>query len=217
MEEEKKSFWVTLPGLLTGFAALLTAASTLYVAMHGTPDSSPPAGHKPEISQSNDKAERLSSDAIAEKLIGIWYSESGGNTGKGKWTYRATTEYLRNSMANVTGEYVYKKEESGKSMEFVYSVEGAIEWQLHDHHLIQKVLDIKSVPTMIRVNGEAHEVTEAGKKQLPRLDDFFVKGRSEESVILEIGPHSARLQTHLPSGEEHTETIERRNRPFHDG
>ena len=35
MSEDKKSFWTTLPGILTGFAAVISAVTGLVVALHG--------------------------------------------------------------------------------------------------------------------------------------------------------------------------------------
>ena len=42
--EQKSSFWSSLPGVLTGFAALLTAGSGLYIATRSSPAPVPVPG-----------------------------------------------------------------------------------------------------------------------------------------------------------------------------
>ncbi|SEC07997.1 hypothetical protein [Terriglobus roseus] len=49
-EVDKQSFWTTIPGILTGLAAVLTAASGFWLAIHhGAPESSDPANRAPIV------------------------------------------------------------------------------------------------------------------------------------------------------------------------
>ena len=63
MTEKQQSFWTTLPGILTGVAAIITAITGLYLAIgrnHGAPD----RAIDPEHRESAEIAERISEIAI---------------------------------------------------------------------------------------------------------------------------------------------------------
>jgi hypothetical protein len=78
-DDEKRPFFTTLPGILTGAAALIAALTTLYVAVRNqqssppqslaeqsaSPPSAPPAGGQPLPSPSRQAVERLASDYLA--------------------------------------------------------------------------------------------------------------------------------------------------------
>jgi hypothetical protein len=45
--DEKKSFWATVPGILTGIGTVIAALTGLYIALHPTPNVAPSSGSAP--------------------------------------------------------------------------------------------------------------------------------------------------------------------------
>jgi hypothetical protein len=50
----RSSFWTSLPGILTGTAAVLTALTGIYLAMRGGPNERPPASKTPAATDASD-------------------------------------------------------------------------------------------------------------------------------------------------------------------
>jgi hypothetical protein len=50
----RSSFWTSLPGILTGTAAVLTALTGIYLAMRGGPNEHPPASKTPAATDASD-------------------------------------------------------------------------------------------------------------------------------------------------------------------
>lgn len=67
MSNEQKSFWTTLPGILTGIAAVITAIVTLYIALNSSvPLPEPyPEPYPPDEEADLIKAEKLTGDWLA--------------------------------------------------------------------------------------------------------------------------------------------------------
>ena len=75
---EKKSFFQTLPGILTGLAALLSAVTTLYIVFRGDrPIQSPSHSTKPPMVSQPQPTERN----LAEEIRGLWKNEDSNTRG----------------------------------------------------------------------------------------------------------------------------------------
>ncbi|NJD60656.1 MAG: hypothetical protein FIA98_14780 [Anaerolineae bacterium] len=114
MPDKKKSFWVTLPGILTGIAAVITAVTGLYVAF--SPDQKKKVTSEPQTTT-----------GLSENWTGSWICKTidhemhltiNGNgwssSLKGYYPVAygnspATEEYIIKSVAdsNASGEYIY--------------------------------------------------------------------------------------------------------------
>jgi hypothetical protein len=72
---KKKSFFATLPGILTGLAALITALTGLYLALH---DRHPTAQvrHDPK-SQPTQQPKLTPQPPVLVNINGTWYSDEG--------------------------------------------------------------------------------------------------------------------------------------------
>lgn len=109
----KQSFWTTIPGILTGIAAILTALTGLYLALHPSqksPDAAAPPPAKPAISSSSTPAQTVASPPSSQP------SSSAGSVSVTSRAGDTTQLSLKSFQHNFTGTSVTLM--SGQSIAF---------------------------------------------------------------------------------------------------
>jgi len=257
MSEEKKAFWSSLPGVLSGIAAIIGASATLYIAViksdAGKAPSEPPreafvsadpssvhrlpAGGMTEADTDPDapSAQRATTElgqvasvtasepvapptTLTERLIGIWYSESQGPTQTGSFFVRGTTEYFRNGSASTVMEVtISERMPTGNELAITYDAVVSSEWQLHNRELIERLVDLKSVPKYLSVDGLRSPVSELDftmQQNLPKLEDLLPVGHTASSEIMDMQRASMQVRSKDAFGNLSQTTATRRNQHF---
>jgi hypothetical protein len=161
-----------------------------------------------------------SSPTLAEKLLGIWYSEIEEtiSESEGSLTVRSTTEYFRNSTSTSVGELVLRTyTPEGQEFKIMYNCVATGEWMLHGRKLTEKLIDMKIKPKYFIMNGERTDVDDLEpelQEQFSKIEDEIPKGISEESEILEIGATMMRVKSRDSVGEEKIDVYYKRDKPF---
>jgi hypothetical protein len=165
-----------------------------------------------------EKAE--SSPTLAEKLLGIWYSEIEQPIPetKGSLRLRSTTAYLWNGTSTSVGELVLRAyTPEGQEFEIMYNCMATGEWMLHGRKLTEKLVDMKTMPKYLQASGERVDVQnldQEQREQIPKIEDMIPKGISEESEIIEMGANVMRVKSRDSLGDEKINVYYKRDKPF---
>jgi hypothetical protein len=231
--EQQKASGRRLQRALLGIAVVVGVFVLLYWA--NTVEDSSDSGESPSLAKAGiqleekiasgselvkprEKAE--SSPMLAEKLLGIWYSEIEEtiSESEGSLTVRSTTEYFRNSTSTSVGELVLRTyTPEGQEFEIMYNCVATGEWMLHGRKLTEKLIDMKIKPKYFIVNDERTDVDDLDRErqeQFSKIEDEIPKGISEESEIIEIGANIMRVKGRDSAGEEKITVYYKRDRPF---
>jgi hypothetical protein len=114
-EDDKKSFWTSMPGILTGVAAVIVAIGGILATLHiGYPPSSSPATHNtPPNTTSIPAIQKTSTNPLPEacgtNLLGInifgkwkWLGTNNGATQSGITTFKNDCTYTNVATAGLT-------------------------------------------------------------------------------------------------------------------
>ncbi|MBV1914530.1 MAG: hypothetical protein KUG72_04040 [Pseudomonadales bacterium] len=143
MTEQAKSFWASLPGVLTGVAAIITALTGLYIAIGGNQDA-------------DEKAEKDETTVVTEKLVADNHSAE-------KKVSAATDEQLKQVEEKAEEKYGKWSKTSSDSLvdckifPTVNSTASLMSWSNSYHKkIIQKDELIYSCNKAIDYRGMAH-------------------------------------------------------------
>jgi len=113
-EDHRKSFWTSMPGILTGIAAIIVALGGILATMHfGSPPTPPPPTTSPSAPStpviSTSSTDNQLPDACGTKLLGInifgkwkWLGTSNGATQSGITTFKNDCTYTTVATAGLT-------------------------------------------------------------------------------------------------------------------
>lgn len=168
----------------------------------------------------NPSEKAKSSPALEEKILGIWYSEieEAISESEGSWSVRSTTEYLRNGTSTSVGELVLRAyTPEGQEFEITYNCMATGEWMLHERKLVEKLVDMKTMPKHLQASGErvyVQNLDQEQREQIPKIEDMIPKGISEESEIIEMGANVMRVKSRDSVGDEKIIVYYKRDKPF---
>jgi hypothetical protein len=153
---------------------------------------------------------------LEQKILGIWYFEVEEEISdpEGTMTMRGTTEYFRNGTCTSVGEIILNAlTPEGEEFEAKYSFLSSGEWMIHQYALTEKLVDMKTMPEYIEMNGERYSDPEQ-LAQMPKFEDEIPMGISEESEIIEISRTIMRTKSRDDMGNEIIVVNYKRDKPF---
>jgi hypothetical protein len=160
------------------------------------------------------------SPTLAEKILGIWYYEleEAMPDAEGTMNVRGTTEYLRNGTSTSVGEISLRAQApEGEEVEIMYSFMASGEWMLHEQNLVEKLVDMKTMPKYLKMNEEQIDLqyldpTQRG--EIPKIEDMIPMGISEEYEIIEIAAKVMRVKSRDSLGNEKIIVSYKRDKPL---
>jgi len=157
---------------------------------------------------------------LEEKILGIWYSEIQEiiSEPEGTVSVRGTTEYLRNGTSTTVGEMALRAyTPEGEEFEIMYSFMVSGEWMLYEQKLVEKMVDMKTMPKYLEMNEERIDLqylVPAQHAQLPKIEDMIPMGISEEYEIIEMGATVMKVKSRDSLGNEKIIVNYKRDKPF---
>jgi len=174
-------------------------------------------GIQKDSSSTHEKIPKPTSE-LEEKILGIWYADIQETIPNGTANIQGTTEYLRNGTSNLTAEISLRMHTpEGEEFEIIYNMLESYEWKLHEHRLVEKGVDMKTIPKYFKTRSEQidlRRIDPAKREQFPKLEDVIPKGMSNESEIIEIGADIMRVKSRDHLGNEKIIVYYKRDKPF---
>jgi hypothetical protein len=128
-----------------------------------------------------------------------------------------TTEYFKNNNYNYVGEMRIKVKTNEFAIGLLYNVDGAGTWQAGDSSIVTRLEDMTSHAKSVTHNGVPIDLklfsNELGKG-LPRPEDTFPKGVSEEFKIVSVSESELVLAVDDPQGKVFKINMSRQNHRF---
>lgn len=161
-----------------------------------------------------------------KKIPGRWYQEVteeiSDDDVKGEMRIRGITEFLQSGSENFEGEMVMTvhpgdAQSPVKSIEFAYDLQFAGEWKVEKDLLVEKIIDVKSHPSYVKVNGE--KVSDAIAKSMfdsigIKIEDLIPRGTASEDKIVSFGDNKFTVETTDSKNKKKLATYERTDKPF---
>ena len=155
-------------------------------------------------------------DGLSDAILGAWRSQIDEAIEGGRIYGDGTDQYFRNGTSVSTGRMsLHTRFPNGVPFAMTWQLNATGEWSLHGRQLTEKIVDIKSFVTEVRVNGQTMDVATIQREMnqmgqsLPTLESFMPRGMSTESEIVAMDPTGMTLRTADENGKYKTTVYQR--------
>jgi hypothetical protein len=138
---------------------------------------------------------------LREIVLGAWRYEVDQAVDGGRFRGAFTDQFLRNGASTSVGRAsIITRLPDGTPFEMTWQCNATAEWSLDGRHLTEKLIDLKSFVTDVKINTQSVDVAtfqrnlERMGQSLPTLESLLPRGLSTESQILEANPAEMTLR-----------------------
>jgi hypothetical protein len=139
--------------------------------------------------------------SLREIVLGAWRYEVDQAADGGRFRGAFTDQFLRNGASTSVGRAsIITRLPDGTPFEMTWQCNATAEWSLDGRHLTEKLIDLKSFVTDVKINAQSVDVAtfqrnlERMGQSLPTLESLLPRGLSTESQILEANPAEMTLR-----------------------
>jgi hypothetical protein len=129
--------------------------------------------------------------SLREIVLGAWRYEVDQAVDGGRFRGAFTDQFLRNGAATSVGRAsIITRLPDGTAFEMTWQCNATAEWSLDGRHLTEKLIDLKSFVTDVKINAQSVDVATFQQnlqrmgQSLPTLESLLPRGLSTESQIL---------------------------------
>jgi hypothetical protein len=138
---------------------------------------------------------------LREIVLGAWRYEVDQAVDGGRFRGAFTDQFLRNGASTSVGRAsIITRLPDGTPFEMTWQCNATAEWSLDGRHLTEKLIDLKSFVTDVKINTQSVDVAtfqrnlERMGQSLPTLESLLPRGLSTESQILAAHPTEMTLR-----------------------
>jgi hypothetical protein len=164
-----------------------------------------PDGVRAVVAADSSTAAATASDteggSLREIVLGAWRYEVDQAVDGGRFRGAFTDQFLRNGASTSVGRAsIITRLPDGTPFEMTWQCNATAEWSLDGRHLTEKLIDLKSFVTDVKINTQSVDVAtfqrnlERMGQSLPTLESLLPRGLSTESQILAANPTEMTLR-----------------------
>lgn len=139
--------------------------------------------------------------SLRDIVLGAWRYEIDQAVDGGRFRGAFTDQFLRNGASTSVGRAsIITRLPDGTPFEMTWQCNATAEWSLDGRHLTEKLIDLKSFVTDVKINTQSVDVAtfqrnlERMGQSLPTLESLLPRGLSTESQILAANPTEMTLR-----------------------
>lgn len=139
--------------------------------------------------------------SLREIVLGAWRYEVDQAVDGGRFRGAFTDQFLRNGASTSVGRAsIITRLPDGTPFEMTWQCNATAEWSLDGRHLTEKLIDLKSFVTDVKINTQSVDVATFQQnlqrmgQSLPTLESLLPRGLSTESQILAANPTEMTLR-----------------------
>jgi hypothetical protein len=138
---------------------------------------------------------------LRDIVLGVWRYEVDQAVDGGRFRGAFTDQFIRNGASTSVGRAsIITRLPDGTPFELTWQCNATGEWSLDGRHLTEKLIDLKSFVTEVKINTQSIDVATFQQnlqqmgQSLPSLESLLPRGLSTESQIVAANPAEMTLR-----------------------
>jgi hypothetical protein len=145
--------------------------------------------------------------SLRDVVLGLWHYEVDQAVDGGRFRGAFTDQFIRNGASTSVGRAsILTRLPDGTPFEVTWQCNATGEWSLDGRHLTEKLVDLKSFVTDVKINSRSIDLAtfqrnlEQTGQSLPSLESLLPRGLAVESQIMAANPTEMTLRAQDDTG-----------------